>query len=111
MQARLGGSMMDGLALSAQEISVVRTILTSHLPVGTRVQIFGSRAQGNAKPWSDLDLALQCEGPLPLSLLAVLAEAFDESCLPWKVDIVDRTSVSDSFASIIDGQAVLLDLA
>lgn len=39
---------------------------------------------------------------LPLSLLGALAEAFDESALPWKVDIVDRRTVGAAFGQIID---------
>ena len=33
---------------------------------------------------------------------AELAEAFDESALPWKVDLVDRATVSEAFGRIID---------
>jgi hypothetical protein len=39
---------------------------------------------------------------IPLRTIAMLAEAFDDSGLPWKVDLVDRCAVSDSFGMIID---------
>lgn len=94
--------MTGDLALEAAELAEVRAILARHLPPGARAWAFGSRAGGQPKPWSDLDLALQGPAPLPLSLLAELAEAFDESALPWKVDLVDRATVSEAFGRIID---------
>ncbi len=48
------------------------------------------------------------EGPTPLPALARLAEAFDESDLPWKVDLVDRTGLAPAFAAIVDAQKVAL---
>lgn len=101
--------MSAALALSAQEARIVRAILAAHLPPGVAVSVFGSRARGAAKPWSDLDLALEGAAPLPLSVLAALAEAFDESDLPWKVDLVDRAAVSPEFAAIIDKGKIALN--
>lgn len=96
------------LALTASELAQVRAILAAHLPPDVRVDVFGSRAKGAAKPFSDLDLVLEGDAPLPLSLLAALAEAFDESALPWKVDLVDRLAVTDAFGAIIDAGRVPL---
>lgn len=96
------------LVLTPDELAQVHTVLARHLPSGVRVGVFGSRAGGSPKPWSDLDLVLDGQGPLPLALLATLAEAFDESTLPWKVDLIDRRVVSDAFGAIIDAGAVAL---
>ena len=90
-------------ALTEGQLAEVRAILDAHLPGQVSASVFGSRAGGTPKPWSDLDLVLHGPAALPLSVLAALAEAFDESALPWKVDIVDRHAVSDDFAKIIDG--------
>ena len=105
--------MTSTLALSEGDLAIVQTILAQHLPAGVRVSVFGSRAGGDPKPWSDLDLALHCQSPmvfepLPLALIAALAEAFDEAPLPWKVDLVDRGTVSEAFGRIIDQTAVPL---
>lgn len=45
---------------------------------------------------------LQGPEPLPWSLLGTLADAFDESLLPFKVDLIDRRAVSDEFGAIVD---------
>ena len=96
------------LALSADERALVGAILNRHLPPGVSVSVFGSRADGTPKPWSDLDLVLSGDGALPLAVIAALREAFDESALPWKVDLVDRASVDEAFGQIIDEAAVPL---
>ncbi|MGF1640346.1 MAG: nucleotidyltransferase domain-containing protein, partial [Rhodospirillales bacterium] len=67
---------------------IVRRILRRHVPERD-VWAFGSRVTGAAKPHSDLDLAIIGDRPLPLAASAALAEAFSDSDLPWKVDIVD----------------------
>lgn len=97
------------LKLSRVELAEVKAILRAHLPRGVRVCVFGSRAGGVPKPWSDLDLALDAGKPLPLAVIAELAEAFDGSALPWKVDLLDRNVASDAFVKIIDGGTLPLD--
>lgn len=96
------------LQLTPEEIEDVRSILRHCLPDGVAVRAFGSRATGKAKPWSDLDLSVEARDPLPLSVMALLREAFDESALPWKVDLIDYRTVSAEFAAIIDRDGVPL---
>ena len=97
------------IILSEHERTVVCAILRRNLAAPFRVFVFGSRAGGTVKPWSDLDLSIEGPGPLPLSTLATLREEFDESSLPWKVDLVDRFTTSDEFGSIIDRHKLELD--
>lgn len=89
---------------------IVRTILRRHVP-GVPVWAFGSRSKGTARPYSDLDLALITDAPLPLDTLAELKEAFSESDLPWPVDVADWSSLSEPFRRIIaDAHVVLMDV-
>ncbi|RGM53100.1 nucleotidyltransferase domain-containing protein [Bacteroides uniformis] len=48
--------------------------------------LFGSRAKGNYKKGSDIDIAVK--GPVEKDALAQLMMAFDESLLPYLVDVV-----------------------
>ena len=82
--------------------AMVRDILLAHLPKGVRVWVFGSRATWRAKPYSDLDLALEASEPLPDDLVADLADDFKESDLPWKVDVLDLNAIAPSFRALID---------
>jgi uncharacterized protein len=90
------------LALAPVEAAAVRAILKRRLPRDVQVFVFGSRAGGRVRRMSDLDLLLQGEGPLDSSLIAALAEDFDESDLRWRVDLVDRASITTEFARIVD---------
>ena len=86
---------------------IVRGILQTHVPQ-YEVWAFGSRAKGTAKPYSDLDLAVITEQPLALSDRAALLDAFAESELPWRVDVVDWASTSESFRRIIERDRVVV---
>lgn len=88
------------LNLSAEQLQIVRSILQKHIPQ-RNVWAFGSRVNGCAKPYSDLDLAILGDVPLSLSEHADLTHAFSESDLPWKVDIVDWCLIGDEFRQMI----------
>lgn len=94
------------LALDSAQIAQVRAILDAYLPDDAKVAVFGSRAGGPVKRFSDLDLVIEADQVLPLTLLSTLAEAFDESLLPFKVDLVDRRAVSDEFGAIVDATSL-----
>lgn len=75
----------------------VRAILSEQVPE-CEVWAFGSRVSGaGAKRFSDLDLAIVSSVALPTRRLALLANAFEESDLPIRVDVVDWRSASPSF--------------
>ena len=90
------------LDLAPQQLAEVRRILQLHVP-GRTVRAFGSRVQGNSKPFSDLDLAVMGDVPLYFRQLAALKDAFAESNLPFRVDVVDWAATSEVFQSIIEG--------
>ena len=87
--------------LRPEDLEKVLAILGRHLP-GREVRAFGSRVTGKAKAFSDLDLAVMGEEPLSASVMADLREAFRESDLPFKVDLVDWAATKDSFRRIIE---------
>lgn len=87
--------------------AIVRDILKRHVP-DCDVWAFGSRASWTAKPYSDLDLAVSCAAPLSLEKLGALRDAFSESDLPWKVDVVDLATVDAAFRKIIEAGKVEL---
>jgi predicted nucleotidyltransferase len=81
--------------LEAGLLHQVTMILKDHVPE-CEVWVFGSRVD-SAKRFSDLDLAVVSTTPLPTRRLALLANAFEESDLPIKVDVVDWKSTSPAF--------------
>jgi uncharacterized protein len=63
-------------------------------------EAFGSRAKGGHKPLSDLDLVYN--DSLPDSEIARIVNAFDDSMLPFKVDIVNLVHCSEDFKRLIE---------
>jgi len=97
------------LALGSTELAVVRGILAQHVP-GQNVWAFGSRVTGlRLKKFSDLDLAL--EGRLDWTLRANLHEAFDESDLPMKVDVLELDLVDAEFRERIEPDFLIVQAA
>ena len=93
--------------LSPAHLAIVEGILAEHVPE-CEVRAFGSRATWNAKDYSDLDLAIIGGEPLPRGTLARLKEAFEESPLPMRVDVVDWHAIADGFREAIESDCVLV---
>lgn len=98
---------MPAVDMQPAHWAIVQQVLRQHVP-GLEVWAFGSRARGTAKPYSDLDLAVVAGAPLPLEILANLADAFSASDLPWKVDVVDWATAGENFQRIIERDRVVL---
>lgn len=96
--------------ISPEQWAIVQSILQEHVP-DLAVWAFGSRVKGTAKPYSDLDIAIITDQPLPLQKMAALRDAFSESDLPWKVDVVDWAATSLSFRKIIERERVVVQRA
>ena len=96
------------IALPAEHRRLVLTILRANLPQNTKVWVFGSRATGRARRYSDLDLAIDAGRPLTLDEIARLTEAFSDSDLPYKVDLTDWRSIDDHWRQTITAERVAL---
>jgi uncharacterized protein len=80
---------------------VARNILNLFVP-DAEIIVFGSRIHGTAKPWSDLDLAIKADSALEWKLLAEIDETFQESELPFSVDVLDWNDIAESFRKAIE---------
>ena len=67
----------------------------SDYPAIERAVLYGSRAKGNFKPGSDIDLTLYGACLTP-PLCATIADALDELLLPYEIDL----SLFDSLDSL-----------
>ena len=94
--------------IRADHLRIVRDVLRQHLPAGVKVWVFGSRATWKTKDSSDLDLALEGSTEIPSGCLAALETAFEESDLPFVVDVVDINRIGEHFGRIVSQQRVVL---
>ncbi len=89
--------------LAPRYLEKVRTILAKHVP-RCDVRAFGSRINKTAKDYSDLDLAVVGDGILSDDTLRLLKEDFEESDLPFRVDVLDWHTISPEFQKVISKQ-------
>ncbi len=73
-----------------------------------RVVLFGSRAKGTAKKYSDVDLALVGKRRMAADTAAALAEALEDSDLPYTVDVVDFNQAQPTLRQQIEKYGVEL---
>ena len=99
--------MTGSVDLSPAHRAIVERILAEHVPQ-CEVRAFGSRATWTAKDYSDLDLAIVNQESLDRTILSRLNEAFEESNLPMRVDVVDWHAISDSFREVIQRDYVVV---
>lgn len=58
-----------------------------------KVILFGSWAKGTQHQNSDIDIAVEPYRPLPRGVLANLREKFQQSSIPYHVDVMDLSNV------------------
>ena len=80
-----------GLSLETQ--GLLCGVLARHPQVETAV-LYGSRAKGNFKPGSDIDLTLTGEG-LQFDDLLEIADEFDDLPIPHTVDVSIRDRIDN----------------
>ena len=59
------------------------------------VKVFGSRAKGNWRPGSDLDLCLDAPG-LTMARRLELENCLDDLLLPWKIELVVMSDIDNT---------------
>jgi type I restriction enzyme, S subunit len=93
--------------VSSAHLQIILDILKTCAP-DCEVRAFGSRYRWTAKDTSDLDLAVVGERKRTLREMAALREAFEESDLPFRVDVLDWHTISPEFQQVIeDGYEVI----
>lgn len=97
--------------VSNEHSKLIIDILRKNLPTNTTVWIFGSRLTSFVKKYSDLDLLIDCKGCKVSDIILVnLKEEFDESDLPYKVDLLDWHRISTEFKKNIKNKEVFVEL-
>lgn len=92
-----------------KDIIAIKSILSKHLDHSSyKAYIFGSRATGNARKWSDIDIAIEGEKKVPGYIIEEIREDLENSNLPFVVDIVDFSLVSKRFKSVANQKVVPL---
>lgn len=89
------------IEITEEQHKIVLDILNRYLP-NDEVRAFGSRYKGNVKKYSDLDLVIVGTCKIEIKLLFKIKETFEESTLPFRVDVLDWHRISSEFQQIIE---------
>ena len=98
--------MTPGIDLTADQRLAVLRLIQAYLPE-TEFWAYGSRVKRTARPSSDLDL-VAFASPQLRRQVADLREAFEESDLPFRVDVLVWDDVPESFRAEIRRERVVL---
>ncbi|MBQ5610908.1 MAG: nucleotidyltransferase domain-containing protein [Fibrobacteraceae bacterium] len=89
------------ISLDSNHLETVKRILELHFN-GLEVLAYGSRVSGvNLTPDADLDIVVVSEKPISLEDMISVEQAFAESGLPFRVDIVDWAKLPESIQKAI----------
>lgn len=97
------------LDLPQKYLQQVQALLREHAP-GVEVWAYGSRVTGGGHEASDLDLVLRNPANLHTENRAIheLKEAFIESTLPIRVDVMDWVRIPENFRREIERAYVVV---
>ena len=92
--------------ITAEQRKTILALLARHLP-NTAAWVYGSRVKWTSRPQSDLDMVVFAT-PEQAGRVSDLREAFDESNLPFRVDLFVWDAVPEQFRKQIKRDHVLL---
>ncbi len=92
--------------LTPEQFSEIeRTIVRPLIAKGARVYCFGSRARGDHRAFSDLDLMVE-SGTLNDLELGALVEKMRSGNFPFKVDLVHLSEFADSYRAGYEAEKI-----
>ncbi|MBF0495613.1 MAG: nucleotidyltransferase domain-containing protein [Deltaproteobacteria bacterium] len=97
------------LNITDRQRKEIIALLSSYLP-DVEIWAFGSRVKLSARPHSDLDLVAFAK-PDQKTRIAELKEAFEESSLPFRVDLHIWIELPESFRKNIESEYAVLQEA
>ncbi len=98
--------MTPSIDVTVEQRKTILSLLERHLP-GTTAWAYGSRVKRKSRPTSDLDLVVFAP-PERGCQVGNLREAFEESDLPFQVDLFVWDEVPNNFRSRIKAERVVL---
>jgi uncharacterized protein len=80
--------------LNEEDLKTITAVISKHNEVEEAL-IFGSRAKGNFKNSSDVDIVLKGGNITRDTMLAISSELNDETILPYHFDVLDFNTIQN----------------
>lgn len=95
--------------MSSENWALLENLVVKPLKAqGVRLWVFGSRARGNPREFSDVDILYEIPKDQIISpgTLFLIKDALEDSRLPYKVDLVDRSEVAHSYRDQVESEKI-----
>jgi len=96
--------------VTPKQLGIILNILKKNIS-GVEARAFGSRITGKYKDYSDLDIAVMGKEKLSDDIFYALKADFEESDLPFRVDVLDWHRISEEFKQVINKQYEIIQSA
>lgn len=94
--------------LEERHVNFIKETLKKYIPnPSAKFYVFGSRAKGKHKEYSDIDIAIDCPD-FTAKTKSKLELEFENSTFPYEVDIIDLNNIEKNFKNLIKDDLVLL---
>lgn len=102
---------MNKFGLTTSQIDFILKILDKNISQKNgKYYIFGSRAKGTFKEFSDVDIAIDLNpNKLEPETLAKILIDFEDSLFPYKVDIIDLNGIDKKFFDYIKNDLIKIN--
>ena len=99
--------MNQAIDITPEQRETIISLLSTHLPK-TEAWAYGSRVRWSSRPESDLDVVVFAK-PEQARSVSDLREAFEDSNLPFRVDLSVWDEVPEGFRGEIESEHVVFD--
>ncbi len=93
------------IALTKHEIEVIKKTIENLLGKSVQIILFGSRVNGTARKFSDVDIAVSQETKIHTEKLNQTKEKLSQK-LPYLVDLIDLKSISKEFREVVEREGI-----
>lgn len=93
-----------------RHLDFVKETLKKHIKnPDAKFYIFGSRAKGKFREYSDVDIAIDCPNMKDEEMWKLQSD-FENSTFPYEVDIINLNTVKEYFKNLIKDDLIALDM-
>lgn len=90
-------------------LNTIKAIIKKHIPdKNYQVFLFGSRAEGTNRKFSDFDIGITGKIPVDWGTLGLIEEELENSDIPYNIDVVDFMQVGNDFKRIASQKILYL---
>mgnify|MGYP001564578348 CR=1 FL=1 len=86
--------------LEDQWKALIKQTVQKYMGNDVQVFIFGSRATGTNRKWSDVDIGVLGQDKVPGDKLFLIEDDIADTDIPYRVDVVDFKTIAPEFAKV-----------